>query len=268
LAAGFTKRWRWIMVPIFLVLIFWFLATMPETWRHIAESKAGPLAGTIVKAPSRVSGVVRQFKGELENLWKVNRENQEFKNEISLLKIELAALKEVLKNEKALKKGLGYKEKNLRRVIPALVLARDPSTWFKYISLDKGTRDGIVEGSGVFNHFGVVGKVIRVNEIFSKAVFLVDDSCRLAVRVKRSGVLCVARGEGVKYCYLEYLSGADDVQVGDVIETAPGSLSFPEGVPLGKVIQIRKTDGGMNLFALVQPFADLKKPGALFIVRK
>jgi rod shape-determining protein MreC len=169
--------------------------------------------------------------------------------------------------DRSLKRGhsLEIKNRYLTHLIPTTLLARDPGTWFHVILLDKGSQDGVSMSAGVMCPQGVVGRVLSVGEDDCKAVFISDSSCRLSVRDARSRVLAILSGDGRKACRLEYVSGRDDIQVGDLIETAPGSLSFPSGIPAGTVTRVQKLDNGLKLGVDVQPTAALDELDGLFI---
>ena len=153
----------------------------------------------------------------------------------------------------------------ITNLVPANLLARDPGTWFKVILLDRGADEGVAAGAGVVSPQGVVGKVIAVEPTSCKVVFITDSSCRLAVRLARSRVLAILVGDGRKACRLEYLSGQDDVKVDDLVETAPGSLSFPSGIPAGRGRRVQKIDDGLKLAVDVEPAADLNRLEGLYI---
>lgn len=187
--------------------------------------------------------------------------------QVLLLKLENASLREDLDRvrARAAEHHLVFPDQRLARLLPCSVLFRDPATWFKGFSVDAGGGDGIREGAGVLDDLGVVGKLTRVGSAGSDVLLLSDPGCRLSARLPRSGLRCVVSGDGRGGCLLEHLGGEDDVRVGDLVETGEGSLSFPVGVPVGKVLRVAREDEGLRLRVEVEPAAALDRLDGLYV---
>jgi rod shape-determining protein MreC len=246
------RRWRrWLILAGLLALLLGLLRLGAER-KAAVESAAAPTLSAALAWPSKAAAALRESWQGLGRLRDADKEAQRLKAENTLLKLQLAEARERL--GRLAPRQAGSFEWSPRPAIPALILARDPSTWFNYITLDKGEDDGVRAGMGVVAPDGVVGKVVAATGTTSKMVFLMDPSCRIAVRAVRSRVGATLVGSGRRGCVLQYLAGGDDVKVGDLVETASEGSIFPPGVPVGQVSRVEKREAGLNLFAEVRPY--------------
>jgi rod shape-determining protein MreC len=192
-------------------------------------------------------------------------ETARLRQELAVLRLEYAALKERLDRAELRGGKLAYEHQRLAKLKPCALLYRDPATWFRQAVLDVGEGDGVRDEAGVLNADGVVGKLTRVDASTSALLLLSDPSCRFSARLARTGLQCSVQGDGRRACLLEHLGGQDDVRVGDVVETGAGGRSFPSGVPVGRVIRLARLEGGLQLQAEVEPATDLSRLEGLYV---
>jgi rod shape-determining protein MreC len=259
------KRWRWALPLIAALVLTVLVLKAPRRAENAAERQAGRASSLFLEAPARFAHWIRQWSQRVGGMLDAEERGEKLEAELALLRMEYRQLEESY--ERALKRGkiLDFGNRSISNLVAANLLARDPGTWFKVILLDRGISDGVAPGAGVVSSQGVVGKILSAQPTSSKVIFITDSSCRLAVRLARSRVLAILVGDGRKACRLEYLSGQDDVKVDDLVETAPGSLSFPSGIPAGRVLRVQKIDNGLKLAVEVEPAADLNRLEGLYV---
>lgn len=259
------KRWRWALPMLVALALTILVLKVSRRAENAAERQVGRATSSFLEAPARFARWLRQGSQRVSGMLDAEERAEKLEAELALLRLEYRQLQESY--ERALKRGkiLDFGNRTITNLVPVNLLARDPGTWFKVILLDRGAADGVVSGAGVVSSKGVVGKILSVQPTSSKVIFITDSSCRLAVRLARSRVLAILAGDGRKACRLEYLSGQDDVKVDDLVETAPGSLSFPSGIPVGHVVRVQKIDNGLKLAVDVEPAADLNRLEGLYV---
>ncbi len=255
-------RWRWI-APLVLGLL-----TLGIAWRWQGASRRraeAPLEPVAASSLRSVTGLVRGawqgVVGESPEATELSR----LREALALLRLEHLQLRESV--ERSARRGatLEFGTRRLRRLITVGVLARDPALWFKSATIDAGLEEGVKTDAGVLSALGVVGKVVNAGQKSARVVFVTDPQFRAAARDARSKVEAIAVGDGRRALRLDYLSGQDDVKVGDLIETSAG-VSFPSGVPLGTVSRVVKTDNGLRLSVEVEPAASFSRLDALWVV--
>lgn len=120
-----------------------------------------------------------------------------------------------------------------------------------YITLDKGSSDGIAPEMGVVDQNGVVGIVSNVSKNASRVISLLNPDMRLSCKVKNTDYFgsLVWDGQSPYYATLEEMPRHVKFHMGDTIITSGYSAIFPEGLIVGTIAgnQKRKDD---NFFSL------------------
>lgn len=251
---GQFRRWWPLFAAVAVALAAWNAPGILERLRQRARSPATAVAAPLALA-ARAGAAALDSSTEAERL----------RTELSILKLEYAALKERLEREHLRGGKLAFPRQRLAKLRPAALLFRDPATWFRFFSLDVGSDDEVRLDAGVLNAWGVVGKLSQVGARSSQVLLLSDPACRFSAKLTRTGLQCAVAGDGRRGALLQHLGGQDDVRVGDVVETGAGSRSFPSGVPVGKVVRVSRLDGGLKLLAEVEPAAPLNKLEGLYV---
>lgn len=138
-----------------------------------------------------------------------------------------------------------------------------------YITLDKGSLDGIAEEMGVVNENGVVGIVNKVGPHSARVISVLNNYLRVSAKVKASEQVgsLVWDGKNPSEAILEELPRHATFKVGDTVVTSGYSTVFPEGVPMGIVTKPLK-DYDENFFALrVRLFTDFSTLNTVRVVR-
>ncbi|MFT4031367.1 MAG: rod shape-determining protein MreC [Siphonobacter sp.] len=108
-----------------------------------------------------------------------------------------------------------------------------------YLTLDKGTADGVRAGMGVISPTGVVGIVKGCSEHFSLVTSLlhIDPPMRISSEVRRSGEIGSSRWEGKdpERIGLFDISRYKSVKMGDTVVTSHLNSVFPPGIMVGTV---------------------------------
>jgi rod shape-determining protein MreC len=126
--------------------------------------------------------------------------------------------------------------------IPAKVVYNNVSRQENYITLNKGSNDGIEIDMGVISSTGIVGVTIAVSPHFSLVISVLNSKFHLSCKVKNndySGPL-VWDGKDPRYTYLQELPRHVNYEINDTVITSGYSAIFPAGLPVGKVVDSRK----------------------------
>lgn len=127
-----------------------------------------------------------------------------------------------------------------------------------YITLNKGSDDGIKPEMGVVDQNGVVGIVNLVGPHTSRVISLLNPHLRISCKVKGYNHVGSLVWQGGDYtrAILEELPRHAVFQPGDTIVTSGYSTVFPEGVPVGTIISGMR-DHDENFYTLnIKLFTD------------
>ena len=127
------------------------------------------------------------------------------------------------------------------QAVQALYNAAYPYT--RKVIIDKGTAQGIVAGSPVIDHSGVLGQVTRAHPLVSEVTLIIDRGHAIPVLNARTGARSVAFGDPLAFggmLELRYMAGNADVQPGDLLSTSGLDGVYPAGLPVAKVEKVER----------------------------
>lgn len=207
-----------------------------------------------------------KFGQKMKQISHVYEENKKLQKDNVRLILENQRLKEEgLENER-LRALLDFKSRVEYRVIPAEVVALEPSRKSNTILISAGQRDGVKKFLPVINMQGLVGKVIEVYPGNSLVELLLDPHCRVAALVKRSRVHGIVKQQKGKNLGLENVPSGADVRYGDeVISSGLGGV-FPPALRIGTVLKTEDRKSSIFKYVQVQPSADFNSLEELFVI--
>jgi len=184
---------------------------------------------------------------------------------------ELLALK---KSNKALEREnllfrekLKFKKKYKRRLIAAEVISRSADNWGRYVVVNRGSKEGIKDGSVVINEDGLVGYVTNVFKYSSKIVLITDPVVKISCRNARTKEIGILQGNIYFPCKLTYIRYNSDIKEGDLLLSSGYSLNIPKNLPVGKVSSIKKKKRKIFLDVEVQPAVNISKLDIVFFIK-
>ena len=214
-----------IYVTISIILLLRFNPYQESIYFNSANNVAGKYYSVI----NNITGYIglREINNELQ------QNNTELELEVAQLQAELQQLKSENNIEEFIQGELP-KTRLFGIARPVNVTTVNANN---YITLDKGSLDGIKEGMGVINRSGVVGIISTVSDNYSLVISILNPKLRLSCKLKGSGYFgsLTWDGESPDYAKLEELPRPVDFDKGDTIVTSGYSSVFPEGIMIGVV---------------------------------
>jgi rod shape-determining protein MreC len=106
-----------------------------------------------------------------------------------------------------------------------------------YITINRGSKDGIRRGQGVRNSEGVVGIVRTVGQNYSVVLPIINTRSNISCRFAKNDYLGTLKWDGKdsRFAQLADIAAHMVVNPGDTIVTSGLSPVFPEGIPVGIV---------------------------------
>ncbi len=256
----------WTALPVALiaaVLIF-----MPAPARQVEA------IGTRVLAPLQfgVSGAVGQTEDLVSIVRRIGdlaRQNDQYREEIDRLQSEIVRLRELEVENRDLRNLLGLKQRaGAGELVPVRVIARDPSPYVQSITIDRGEEDGVRDGMPVITWRGVVGRINRVGPTSAKVLLVTDTSSSISGRIQssESRVTSILRGRPEGGLVMQHIPQEESVQTGDTVITSDLGGIMPEGLVVGKIVQVRRKDVDVFQEALIEPAADMKQLERLYVM--
>lgn len=138
-----------------------------------------------------------------------------------------------------------------------------------YLTLNKGSKNGIKPGMGVFNTEGVIGRVKSVSENYSVAFSLLNTGLLVSSKIKSSDVFGSVQWDGKSASEARLLFVPRHVKAveGDTVVTSGFNAVFPEGILIGVISKISPDEKNPNYLALtVKLSADFSKVNYVYLV--
>lgn len=138
-----------------------------------------------------------------------------------------------------------------------------------YLNLDKGSKDGIKPGMGVFNSQGIVGRVKSVSENYAVAFSVLNTNLLISAKIKSSDVFGSVRWDGSNTSEVQLLYVPRHVKAskGDTVISSGFNAVFPEGILIGKILKVEVNKTDPNYLALtVKLSTDFSKLNYVYLV--
>lgn len=134
--------------------------------------------------------------------------------------------------------------------------------------INKGKKQGIESGMGVFTEKGIIGIVKNTSENFSNVVSILNSQSKISVSILNKGYFGTLSWPGFKANYHEILDLPKhaSIEKGDTIITSGYSSIFPEGIIIGKIDGF-EIESGSNFYTIsVELFEDMTKTKYIYIL--
>ena len=153
----------------------------------------------------------------------------------SLIKINL-----LKKDNLRLLQILNIQESSNSNIMSAAVIYRKTGSWWRQITLNKGSKDGVEIGSIVMGPGGLLGRVKSTSFFTSSVLLLTSPESKVGVWMDRIQINGLLIGLGDDYPSLILYSKDADIKVGDFVSSSPASTLLPPNIPIGIVQSVKK----------------------------
>lgn len=197
----------------------------------------------------------------LINLRNAASENEKLRQRVEQMQIELSQSRTSVDENARLKALLDFKEKSPYGTVMASVIARDPSLWFDTVTIDRGRMAGIENNMPVVTPSGIVGRVIATSPWTAEVMLITDEKAAAGAvvgQLGQSNALGSVRGLGVNgLVEMRYVSGLEEVNVGDYVLTTGQDAIYPPGLNVGEVVEVKKGSATIPHVIRIKPSARL-----------
>jgi rod shape-determining protein MreC len=257
-----------IALLIFGAVLGYFLTFGPEKTRKF-QAGIYQLIAPFLTSGSGLEKQITSVRTGLKSLEELERENASLRVENRSLKATNQGLRDVEREVNRLRRALDYRERSVFRLVPAEIVARDSSTWWHTVTINRGTEDGIAGDMAVVTDVGLVGKTTTVSSNIAIVLLVSDENCKVAASVEGTREQGIVSGERVSggltpFLNLNFLSKQADLKPEQKAYTSGVGGVFPSGLLIGsvKTFRLRELDGQAQL----TPAVDLSHLEDVFVV--
>jgi len=208
---------------------------------------------------------ISNFFETISEIKRLKSENEKLKLKNQELLSQVANLSEVKRENEILREALNLGLEKEFKISLAQITSKDISQDF--ILINKGSRDGIEENMPVITSQKIlVGKIYKVYKNYSGVMLLTNKENSFGGKIVGKETLGEVSGEGNLKIIFDLIPQEKEISEGDVVETTVLGRVFPEGLLVGKIGKIQKSDVQSYYQAEVSPFFDLDKLETVFII--
>ena len=209
---------------------------------------------------NRVAGKIYEWVGSIHSYFYLKETNEVLldrnvylERKVEALAHELAALRkdsmQVNANDSSLS---GF------QIVKARVINNTLNRLDNYMTLDKGTVDGVRNDMGVVGSEGIVGIVYRTSPHYSLVISVLNRKSNINCKVQDTDYFGYLKWEGgdSRYAYVKDLPRYAEIAVGDTVVTNGYSSVFPAGVMVGRIVDISDSEDGLSYLLRVELATD------------
>ena len=259
-----------VAVAAFVILVIVTFIVIGQG--HTTQRLQSGFLGMISPFLKHGSSLDRKYTEMREGL-KTLKQLEEANKRLTIANKDLSATNQTLRDMEAennkLRNALGYRERSVFKLMPARIIARDASTWYQTVKIDRGTKEGVNTDMPVLTEEGLVGKTTVVADHAATVILIADENCRVAANIEGSREQGIVRGErmanrGIPAISLTFISKQANLHSGQKVYTSGVGGVFPSGVLIGAVkeFKVRELDG----YASLVPAVDLATIDDVFVV--
>ncbi|MDE7396624.1 MAG: rod shape-determining protein MreC [Muribaculum sp.] len=237
------KYSKWLVFTIYVTISCALLFSHNPYQHYIYLTSANRVSSTIFRITSNITSYfhLHDINDDLQ------RRNAALEMEVTALRRQLNDYREMIAAD-----SLALITRNMPySYILARVISNSVYHTNNYLTIEKGSLDGIEPEMGVVDQNGVVGIVNVVGPHSARVMSLLNPKMRLSCKIKgreEFGPL-VWDGKNPHEAVLEEMPRHEQFKTGDTIVTSGYSAIFPEGIPVG-VIMSHENAHNNNFYSL------------------
>ena len=231
------------------------------TKQRMIRTWAQAIAAPFQRVTSGVGGAGIGFFQRIGDLRRAAAENESLKQRLEQMEIELGQTRRAVDENERLTALLELKENSAYKIVPARVIARDPSIWFDTVTINRGRMSGVELNMPVVTPGGIVGRVVSTSPWTAGVMLITDEQAAAGAVVGQLGnsnALGSVRGLGDSgFVEMRYVSGMEKVSIGDYVTTTGQDSIYPPGLNVGTVVEVKHISDTAPQVIRIKPGARL-----------
>ena len=153
------------------------------------------------------------------------------------------------------------------RYLLAKVIHNQYHKKYNYLTIDKGSIKGVKPDQGVINSKGIIGIINSVSNNYATVLSILNENSKINVKLLNSFYFGTLEWNGKDYNVLQLvdLPIQANINKNDTIITGGKSTIFPEGIPVGYVLDFIKENNSYK-YINIKLFNDMSAIGPVTII--
>jgi rod shape-determining protein MreC len=203
-----------------------------------------------IQLSNSVSGRIFQGIDNFKVYFSLREANELLSKENEELRNKLTTFRKVIHEKKDTLLDTTFKQRYT--YMSAKVVNSSVSKQYNYITLNKGSEDGVKPDMSVISPKGIVGVVTGVSSHFATVLPVINRNFKLSAKLKKSNFFGPLSWPGLnpEICMLNDIPHHVQIHKGDTVITTGYSGVFPEGIPIATVKEFEIKDGNFYIIKL------------------
>jgi rod shape-determining protein MreC len=202
------------------------------------------------------------------NAGQLGAQNQRLKDQVAALQQQLSQDTETKSQNAALRAQLGVGGVDPDRLVAAEVVGYQPDNFRDFLTIARGSKDGISAGMAVVEQGELVGTIQNVGPHTAQVFLVIDPNFRVAAldqdqSDRPTGTIHGQIGSGLE---MDQIAQNETVKPGDTIVTSGLGGSVEKGLIVGHVQTIAKQDNGVFQTAQVTSAIQFSRLEIVYVV--
>jgi rod shape-determining protein MreC len=198
-------------------------------------------------------------------------EVQRLEQENIALRLSAAQGADALAENNRLRSQLGALPRGPWKPRLARVVGREPTTWWRTLLIDYGSRDGAQVNQAVITPDGLVGRISAVGYSHSQVALIGDAACGVSVLVAETRDQGTIKGPQptteAGIVELNTFQNSPQILAGHRVVTSGDGGVFPKGLPVGGVLDTRPANAGLYTTARIRLGANLNRLEEVWVLQ-
>lgn len=250
-----------------IILIIFVLLTSFWLFKNTVKNTFLLITSPVTKTFWKVGDSSSSFLAGFFNAKNLQQENEKLFNSHFALLEEISSIKIAINENKALYQALGIEAETDFNLLPAQTVLKTTSR--DIIFINQGKNNGVKKGMPVITNSNVLlGRVSDVLNDFSRVNLITNNDFvfDVAIQSKEGSSLGVLTGQGNKQFVLDLIPKEDKVLKGDTVVTTALGGNFPQGILVGEIKEIKKTDAEPFQKGTVSPYFKKSDLSWVFVI--
>ena len=222
-----------------------------------------------INSANAISGNLYAFSNYWSSYFHLRTENEALTEENKALRSRLLQLENKLKNLPLLDSlSVVQTDKVKYKIFKANVIKNSYRLHKNYLTIDRGSNDGVRQDMGVLSPRGVVGIVEHTSGRFATVQSVLNSKSALNAMIKRTEHFGSLRWNTQQPNVVQLLEVPNiaPIQMGDTIVTGGMSNIFPKGIPIGKIVHYERSKFDNTYIIDVLLFTDMTNLNYVYII--
>ena len=211
---------------------------------------------------------INRFNDFVSSIGELKRDNEKLTRENQKLSAENAMLRDMKKENAVLREQLDLAPREELELRSALVTSQDSHGFGNWLTINKGTRDGIEKGMPVIVSDGIlIGRIEEAHSGRSKVILITNPQSSVNAVVSDTDAKGIIRGEFGLGLILDMVLQTDIIQEGNEVVTSGIGENTPRGLLVGKIQEVRSSEDRLFQQAVITPLVKFSKLRVVFVVK-